>query len=250
MSKKGLVLLVLLLCYAVLFIAVVNMPPMGDPNIITMMGPHGRGPVPRYVQKGLEESGAENIITNIILNYRGYDTSGEVTVIFTALMAVLAVLNRERKKISFSDIETSPVEHSLIVYTIVRILLPFILLFSFYIILFGEVGPGGGFQGGTIIAAAAIIFTLIFGYSYSLEKFPTSWRINFEGIGPLTFIVMGLIGLFLGRNYLTFMFPQFSHATNLLLARSMLMVIEIGIGAGGAFIFTSIFFAMQREDRS
>jgi multicomponent Na+:H+ antiporter subunit B len=249
MTKKGLVFVTLLLCYAVLLMAVMSMPPMGDPKAITVTGPPGRGPVPRYVQKGLEESGAKNIITNIILNYRGYDTSGEVTVIFTALMAVLAILNRERKKVSYSDMETSPVERSVVVYTIVRILLPFILLFSLYVILFGEAGPGGGFQGGTIIAAAAIIFTLVFGYSYSLEKLPTSWRMCLEGIGPLTFIAMGLIGLFLGRNYLTFMFPQFSHSSNLLLARSMLMVLEIGIGAGGALIFTSIFFAMQREDK-
>lgn len=248
--KKAFVIFALLICFGVLLAAAVNMPPMGDPKSITMTGPPGRGPIERYMEKGPEEAGAENVVTDIILNYRGYDTNGEVTVIFTALLGVLAVLNRERKKISFSDMETSPVKHSVIVYTAVRILLPFIMLFSLYVILFGEVGPGGGFQGGTILAAAAIIFTLVFGYTFAMGKFPTSWRINFEGIAPLTFIAMGLIGLFLGRNYLTFMFPQFSAASNLFLARSMLMIIEIGIGAGGAFIFTSIFFAMQREDRT
>jgi len=248
--RKVVVLCSLLICYVLLLFAVVNMPSMGDPDSITIKGPPGRGAVPRYLEKGAEECGGENIITDIILNYRGYDTNGEVTVIFTALIGVLAVLNRERKKISFSDMEQSPVKHSVIVYTIVRILLPFIFIFSLYVILFGEVGPGGGFQGGTIAAAAAIIFILVFGYSYSIGKFPTSWRINFEGIAPLTFIAMGLIGLFLGKNYLTFMFPQFSHTTNLTIARSMLMIIEIAIGVGGAFIFTSIFFAMQREDRS
>jgi len=248
--KRALVFFSLLLCFGIMLIAVVNMPPMGDPKSMMMTGPPGRAPIPRYLSEGRQEAGAENIITDIILNYRGYDTNGEVTVIFTALMAVLAVLNRERKNVSYCDIETSPVKRSVVVYTIVRIMLPFILLFSLYVILFGEVGPGGGFQGGTIIAAAAIIFILIFGYSQGMERFPTTWRMNFEGIAPLTFIAMGIIGLFLGRNYLTFMFPGFSHASNLLLARSMLMIIEIGIGAGGAFIFTSIFFAMQREDKS
>ncbi len=248
--KKTIVLAALLLCFGILLAAVVNMPPMGNPKNITMTGPPGRAPVPRYLSEGPEEAGAENVVTDVILNYRGYDTAGEVTVIFTALVGVLAVLNRERRKISFSDMEISPVRHSIIVYTIVRILLPFIMLFSLYVILFGETGPGGGFQGGTIAAAAAIIFTLVFGYSYAMGRFPTSWRINFEGIAPITFITMGLIGLFLGRNFLTYMFPQFSVGFNLFLARSMMMIIEIGIGAGGAFIFTSIFFAMQREDRS
>jgi multicomponent Na+:H+ antiporter subunit B len=248
--KQVIVALALLLGFTVLLVAVVNMPPMGSPNNITMTGPPGRAPVPRYLKEAPEETGAENVITGIILNYRGYDTSGEVTVIFTALLGVLAVLNRERKKVSYSDMESSPVKHSVIVYTIVRILLPFLALFSLYVILFGETGPGGGFQGGTIAAAAGIVFILVFGYSQAMSKFPTAWRINFEGIAPITFVAVGLIGMLLGRNFLTYSFPQFSHAFNLTLARFMLMIIEIGIGAGGAFIFTSIFMAMQREDRS
>lgn len=248
--KKVVVFLALLLCFGVLLIAVLNMPPMGDPQNVTMTGPPGRASVPRYLLEGPEEAGAENIVTDIILNYRGYDTAGEVTVIFTALIGVLAVLNRERKKISYSDMEISPVKQSVIVQTIVGILLPFIAVFSLYVILFGETGPGGGFQGGTIAAAAGIIFALVFGYSYALGKFPTSWRINFEGIAPLTFVAVGLIGIFMGRNFLTYSFPQLSHSSNLFLTRLMMMVMEIGIGVGGAFIFTSIFLAMQREDRS
>ena len=248
--KNIAVLLALLLVFAVLLIAVVNMPPMGSPDNITMTGPPGKAPVPKYIKDAPEETGAENVITGIILNYRGYDTNGEVTVIFTALLGVLAVLNRERKKMSYSDMESSPVKTSVIVHTITRILLPFIVLFSLYVIFYGEIGPGGGFQGGTVAAAAGIVFVLVFGYSQAMGKFPTAWRINFEGIAPLTFVCVGLVGLILGRNYLTYTFPQFSHEVNLTLARFLLMIIEIGIGAGGAFIFTSIFMAMQREDRS
>ncbi len=248
--KQAMVLLALFLGFAVLLVAVVNMPSMGNPNNITMIGPPGKAAVPRYLNEAPEETGAENVVTSIILNYRGYDTAGEVTVIFTALLGVLAVLNRERKKLSYSDMESSPVKHSVIVYTIARILLPFIALFSLYVILFGETGPGGGFQGGTIAAAAGIVFILVFGYSQAMDKFPTARRVSFEGIAPITFVAIGLIGLLLGRNFLTYTFPQFSHPVNLTLARFMMMIVEIGIGVGGAFIFTSIFMAMQREDRT
>ena len=63
-----------------LFYIATLMPPMGDPDNPTMLNV-----VPHYLERGVEEAGAENIITGIILNYRGYDTMGEVTVIFSVL---------------------------------------------------------------------------------------------------------------------------------------------------------------------
>ncbi len=51
-----------------------------------------------YISKGLEETGAANIVSAIILDFRGYDTLGEVTILFTAVMGVLAVMRRVGKK--------------------------------------------------------------------------------------------------------------------------------------------------------
>ncbi|MFY9115349.1 MAG: hydrogen gas-evolving membrane-bound hydrogenase subunit E [Dethiobacteria bacterium] len=68
--------------------AVAEMPPYGQPDNPTI-----NEVVERYVEKGVEESGGLNLITNIILDYRGYDTLLETTVLFTAVMAIILVLS-------------------------------------------------------------------------------------------------------------------------------------------------------------
>ncbi|NLI70957.1 MAG: hypothetical protein GX364_08855 [Firmicutes bacterium] len=68
--------------------AVSEMPPYGQPD-----NPTVNDVVERYVEKGVEESGGLNLITNIILDYRGYDTLLETTVLFTAVMAIILVLS-------------------------------------------------------------------------------------------------------------------------------------------------------------
>jgi len=49
----------------------------------------------RYLEKGVEETGAVNVVAGIILDYRAFDTFGEATVLFTALITVIAVLRRD-----------------------------------------------------------------------------------------------------------------------------------------------------------
>lgn len=69
--------------------------------VITVMnvntfGEHSIGVGQHYLDNGLEEAGATNLVTNIVLDYRGYDTLGEVTVLFTATTGVAALFWRER----------------------------------------------------------------------------------------------------------------------------------------------------------
>lgn len=243
--KKLFIFLFLLMAWVILMLGVAQMPKMGDPT-----NPTNTHVAPRYLKEGPTEAGAENIVTDVILNYRGYDTMGEVTVIFTALCAVLAVLKREKAGKSRSDIETSQVEPSVIVKTIVTIFFPFIFLFAVYVILHGETSPGGGFQGGAILGAGFIIFSLIFGFSRGLKKLPLKLRTLMESTAPISFFLVGIIGLLFGLSFLTYMIPAFSpHAQHAMVAYGMLFI-EIGIGVGGAAIFTSIFFSMHKEEKS
>jgi multisubunit Na+/H+ antiporter MnhB subunit len=57
-----------------------------------------------YVEDGLAKTGAANIVAAIILDYRGYDTLGEATVLFTAVMGVLAVVRRIGRKTEGQDV--------------------------------------------------------------------------------------------------------------------------------------------------
>jgi multicomponent Na+:H+ antiporter subunit B len=70
----------------------VDMPSFGDPN-----APTNVHVIPRYLEHGVHETGVENFVTAILAAYRGYDTLGETTVIFTAGMCVILLLRQIRK---------------------------------------------------------------------------------------------------------------------------------------------------------
>lgn len=80
----------ILLVGVMLAIAVAGMPAFGDPN-----APANTHVAPYYIENCIEETGVTEIVTSIVVSYRGYDTFGEVTVIFTAGTGVIALLGRK-----------------------------------------------------------------------------------------------------------------------------------------------------------
>ena len=226
-----------------LLYVVAGMPPMGDPET-----PTATHVIPRYLERAEEETHTENVITGVILNYRGYDTMGEVTVIFCALAGVLAVLGRERRGRISGFVDRSPVPSSTIVRTMVRFMVPFIVLFSVYTILHGEISPGGGFQGGAIIGGSMIIFTTIFGLHESSRRVPQKVRAPLEGAAVLAFFAVGTLGLVGGGNFLTYAWPHVARGLHPSLVTWLTVLVEVGIGLGGAMVLISILFAMIREE--
>lgn len=86
-------LLIALIAGAALIYGTFDMPVYGDPN-----APINRHVAPRYVEDSLGETGVVNIVTSVLASYRGYDTLGETTVIFTAATGVLVLLGRGRRR--------------------------------------------------------------------------------------------------------------------------------------------------------
>ncbi len=78
---------------AVLFYAAPNLPAVGDPH-----APASEHVSPRYIEKSLEETATPNMVTTVIADYRGFDTLGETTVIFTAGLAALMILSEGRRR--------------------------------------------------------------------------------------------------------------------------------------------------------
>ncbi len=91
-------LLVVLVTGAALVGATLDMPSFGDPNAPI----HGHV-APRYITESGSEVGPPNIVTSVLASYRGYDTLGEVTVIFTAAIGVLLLLGRRRRRKEADD---------------------------------------------------------------------------------------------------------------------------------------------------
>ncbi len=77
----------------VLIYGIWDLPRFGDP-----WAPAHRHVVPRYLEASAEEIGVPNVVTSVLASYRGYDTLGEVTVIFTAGVGVMILLGRSRRR--------------------------------------------------------------------------------------------------------------------------------------------------------
>jgi multicomponent Na+:H+ antiporter subunit B len=172
-----------------------------------------------YINEGIEETGAVNIVTSVVVNYRGFDTLGEVTVLFIAAIGLGAVLTtgvrRETRK-------TQPA--SLVLSAGCRILFPLILVFGTYIFIHGHLTPGGGFQGGAIIASG---FLLI--YLGCRERRINRLASNLvESLGGLVFVVIGLLGLVFGSYFLLNFLPK--GTANTLFSAGIIPIIYIAIG--------------------
>ena len=135
--------------------------------------------VSRYVEDGLEETGAVNIVSGMILDYRAFDTLGESHVLFTALVCVMILLRIDNKNQrsdyedyytvrtdSYFDLSSDPV-----LRLVCAVIIPCILLYGIYILLNGQNSPGGGFSGGAVLGAGMILFSAAFGFDKADQFF-------------------------------------------------------------------------------
>lgn len=86
-------LLVVLVTGSVLVYGTLDMPPFGDPG-----NPVHHHVAPHYLEESEHEIGIPNVVTSVLASYRGYDTMGEITVIFTAMVGVLLLMGGIRKR--------------------------------------------------------------------------------------------------------------------------------------------------------
>jgi multicomponent Na+:H+ antiporter subunit B len=92
-KRQWLPLVVVVATGAALIYGTLDLPLIGDPN-----APANLHVAPRYIEQSGQEVGVPNIVTSVLASYRGYDTLGEVTVIFTAGIGVIVLLGRARRR--------------------------------------------------------------------------------------------------------------------------------------------------------
>ncbi len=138
--------------------AVLQLPAFGSADT----PPAKSGTIRRYVEQGMQETGAVNIVAGVILDYRAFDTLGESHVLFAAAAAVFILLLFAR------DPQESPESKAIlrsdpILRNTAKVLIPIIILFGSYVVFNGHLGPGGGFSGGAIIGSGLILYDMAFG---------------------------------------------------------------------------------------
>lgn len=148
-----------------------------------------------YAEHTAQDIGAANIVTAIIVTYRGLDTLGEVTVLFlaaTVVGLVLALGGNSGK----AGRALAPVGELLTTGS--RYLAPLIMLLGVYVFVNGHLTPGGGFQGGAIIASGVLLLLL----ADPLKHFSHGLISAIESIAGVFYVAIGVLGLVLAGGFL------------------------------------------------
>jgi multicomponent Na+:H+ antiporter subunit B len=121
-----------------------------------------------------------------------------------------------------------------------RLVTPFIQLFALYVVFHGHYSPGGGFQGGAMLAASFLLIRLSIGTGAAQLQFRRNWGTPGSSIGILVFLGTGLVALFLGANFLDYAgLPLGLPEPEL---RNLgILVVEIGVAVAVAATLTSIY---------
>lgn len=240
-------LVVVVITGAILIYGTLDMPLFGDP-----MAPVHQHVAPRYLIESTAEVGVPNIVTAVLASYRGYDTLGEVTVIFTAAAAVMALIGRGRRTVKHGIPEGAPGHghavmqpHSVLRVTS-KLLMPLIFLFALYVQFHGDFGPGGGFQAGVIFGSAFILYTLIFGLDNARIVIRGWVRRALLASGVLIFAGVGVVAMLMGGNYLDYsvLAHEPTHGQHL-----GILLVEFGVGVTVAGAMITIFLIFAGQDR-
>jgi multicomponent Na+:H+ antiporter subunit B len=197
------------------------------------------------VSHGPEETGADNLVTAVLLAYRGYDTFGEVMVMFAALAAVMTVLapppatRAPRGPEHAGEVHAGEVAISPVVAFVIHLLAPFIAAFAVLVVLRGEFSPGGGFQGGVILGALLVLLSVVTGRGHERPLLAPHVAPWLQAAAPLAFTLAALLGLATAGAVL-------GVPAEPAWARGAVMLgLELGIGIGTASIVLGLFLQMR-----
>ena len=203
-------LLAIVVCLGIIWLLLETasyLPPFGNPD-----NPAHNEVSRRYIEQGMTETGAVNIVAGMILDYRAFDTLGESNVLFIAACAVLILLKlpgegdgeayaTARLEAEANDRMYEPKNDMILQYA-ATLLVPLVLLFGVYVIMNGHISPGGGFSGGAIMGAALILYLNAFGFRKT-ERFFTYKTFRVVSLCALSFYACSkAYSFFTGANHL------------------------------------------------
>jgi multicomponent Na+:H+ antiporter subunit B len=230
--------LALLIIYATF-----DMPQLGDPD-----APVHQHIAPWYIEKTTEYMNFPNVVTAILSSFRGYDTLGEVFVVFAACIGVLFILGVSPPPQTIQQVteKNSGLRHHLIPQVVGRLLIPFIVLFGLYTQFHGEYGPGGGFQAGAIIATGVILYALLEGESEALRAIPRGALLGMVVGGALLYGSVGVVCMLMGGSFLDY---SVLSADPVLGQQLGILIIEAGVGMAVCGALLAIFHAFAAREK-
>ena len=194
-----------------------------------------------FQENGFYETGSLNLVTGIYLDYRLFDTLFEAGILLVAVTGVSWIAQHEH-------VEHNPLfmldrfKIPELFVSFARIIYPVVLLFGIYVVFNGHLAPGGGFQGGSILATALLIL-----YYIDLNKKTNLAQLFFiEKILYLILLSVSIVSYFTrGELFTNVVGPE----AGTLWQSVFLITLNVLIGAKVALGLTAIFIAFLKEGR-
>jgi len=182
--------------------------------------------MPSLVAANLSNSGVENPVTAVLLNFRGYDTLLEIGVLLLAAVGVLSLAPKSDR-----SAETAPAQIQILLLR----LLPFIVIVAAYLLWVGKYAPGGAFQAGAVLAAGGVLLvtSAVRLNHIAVKSIPIGLS-----IGLLTFLAVALATMISGRNFLQYPLPW---------AGALILAIEAAATISIAVILTILFIGRKPD---
>lgn len=132
----------------------------------------------------------------------------------------------------------------LVLKVVAKLLIPFILLFGFYVQMHGDYGPGGGFQAGVIVAAAFVLYAIVFDVKTARRVVPMAVLVSLACLGVLLYAGVGIANLFYGGRFLEYgaLAHDPTHGNHI-----GILIVEIGVGITVAAVMLIIYFSFARR---
>ena len=163
--------------------------------------------------------GVANAVTTVVVYFRGFDTLGEIAVLFIASLGIGLMLESNSK----CDIKA---QSNFMLQTASKLLFPIIMLFGIYVMIYGHLSPGGGFQGGVIVASGVLLLLI----SHKNFEVPHSVIVWLETLAGVSYVLIGLIGLIVLDKFLGNFLPNDISNMGLLLSGGIIPIIYIIVG--------------------
>ena len=237
-----------LLCLTIIFVllwTIAYLPVFGNAG-----NPDNNEVSARYISRGLQETGAINMVTGMILDYRAFDTFGESCVLFIASCCVMILLRidkssdseAQKKRMAEANDRLYEPKNDIILQKVACVLVPLILIFGIYIILNGHLSPGGGFSGGAVTGSGLILYLNAFGFEKT-SKFFTEKTFRCITLGALSFYCIAKsYSFFTGANHLASGIPLGTPGA--ILSSGLILPLNICVGlvvACTMYAFYSLF---------
>jgi multicomponent Na+:H+ antiporter subunit B len=217
----------------------------GLPDFGHYLGPYGD--VLNAVS--VPERNITDVVTAVNFDYRGFDTLGEEFILFAAVIGVAILLRaqrdeEEREASEFAFGRSAP-RTSDAVRVVAIVLVGPTVVTGLYIVAHGHLTPGGGFQGGVILATALILVYLASEYSYLRTAAPEPLIEVCEAVGGGGFAVIGLAGLIGGVAYMENVLPlgQLGHLNSA--GTVPLINLSVGLEVAAGFVLILLEFLAQ-----